>query len=120
MTDFIGFVWRRHRLLGLITLVALVAALIFAVDFLAEAVYFADPAHRDRPVEPWMSLRYVERSWGLPRPILFEIIGHDGDTPREAVPRSVGQALRDTGMTLPEFQAMVEEAQRELRARRGR
>ncbi|WP_415146214.1 hypothetical protein [Limimaricola cinnabarinus] len=120
MTGFFRFVWHRHRRLGLVTLVAFGMLIFFAADFAGEAIYFANPANRDRPVEPWMSIRYVERSWDLTKPVIFDIIGYDVDTPPDAVPRSVAEFLRESGMTLPEFQARIEEAQQLLREQRNR
>ena len=120
MRGFIGFVWREQRVIGLVTIAALCIALYFVVDLTSEALHFANPANRDRPVEPWMSIRYVEQSWGLTKPIIFEIIGYDVDTPRDDVPRSVGAFLAESGLSITEFQSRVEEAKQMLRERRGK
>lgn len=120
MRDFVGFVWKEHRVIGLLTLTALCIALYFLVDFAGEAIYFANPANQNRPVEPWMSIRYVEQSWGLTKPIMFQIIGYDVETPPDDVPRSVAAYLAESGQTLAEFQTRVEDAQHMLRERRGR
>ena len=119
MRGFIGFVWKEHRVIGLVTLAALCTALYFAADFAGEALYFANPANQNRPVEPWMSIRYVELSWGLTKPVMFEIIGYDVETPPDDVPRSVGEFLSESGLTMEDFQAQVESAQQMLRERRG-
>ncbi|WP_010137845.1 hypothetical protein [Oceanicola sp. S124] len=118
MTGFLKFVWREHRVLGLVTAAALAALTLFSAQFVAEALYFANPANQERPVEPWMSLRYVERSWDLTKPDMFAIIGFDPDTPPGKVPHSVGEFLRESGMSLEAFQARVEDAQ-EQRPRKG-
>lgn len=120
MTGFFRFVWHRHRKLGLVTLVAFGVLIFFAAEFAGEAIHFANPANRDRLIEPWMSIRYVERSWDLTKPVIFDIIGYDVDTPPDAVPRSVAALLRESGMTLAEFQIWIEEAQQTLREQRHR
>lgn len=120
MTGFFRFVWHRHSRLGLVTLVAFGMLIFFAADFAGEAIYFANPANQDRPIEPWMSIRYVERSWDLTKPVIFDIIGYDVDTPPDAVPRSVAEFLRESGMTLAEFQTRIEEAQQLLREQGNR
>lgn len=120
MRAFFGFVWKEHRVIGLVTLIALCITLFFVADFAAEALYFANPANQNRPVEPWMSIRYVEQSWGLTKPIMFEIIGYDVQTPPDDVPRSVAAYLSESGLTLEEFQGRVEDARQMLRERRGR
>lgn len=119
MKNFLIFVWKKHRVIGLITLLALGFAIFFLADFAAEAIYFANPDNQNRPLEPWMSIRYVEQSWGLTKPIMFELIGYDVNTHHEAVPRSVGDYLIESGLTIEDFQARVEAAANALREERG-
>jgi hypothetical protein len=120
MRGFLEFVWQKHRVIGLVTVAALCIALYFAADFAGEALYFANPANQNRPVEAWMSIRYVEQSWGLTKPVMFDIIGYDIETPPENVPRSVGEYLAQSNLSIAEFQSMIEEAQQMLQVTRGR
>ncbi|MBT0958466.1 hypothetical protein IV417_13835 [Alphaproteobacteria bacterium KMM 3653] len=105
------------------------AAMIFATGFfvsgfVADAIYFNDPANQNRPLERWMSPRYVGQSWQLPRPVIVEIMEIDPEaepaTRPKGGPRTVGHVLERTGMTMEELEARVREAQQELRARRGK
>lgn len=116
MLGFISFVWRQNRAVFLLTIAALCTVIYFAVDFAAEAIHFADPANQNRTIEPWMSIRYVEQSWGLTKPVMFEVIGYDPETPPSEVPRSVYDYLVESGMTIEQFQAAVQSAQAEHQA----
>ena len=114
MRHFVWYVWKEHKVIGLLTVAATGVFLFFAGHFVAGAIHFANPANQNRPVEPWMSIRYVEKSWGLPKPVMFGIIGYDPQTPHSAVPRSVGDYLAESGQTLSAFQSAVEAAQQTL------
>lgn len=118
MKKFLQFIWQKHRLAGIIMFLALALLIYSAVDFATGARHFAKPIEQDRPIELWMSPRYVQRSWGLTKPVLFDIIQLDPSTkPREG-PRTIRDVLALTGMTLEEFQAEVEAAQEKLGAER--
>ena len=106
--------------MGGLTLLALAVVIFFLAEFVADAVYFANPANQNRTIEPWMSIKYVEQSWGLTKPIMFDIIGLDVRTDPKNVPRSVADYLRESGQSLSEFQDSVAAAQQELRQRRGK
>jgi hypothetical protein len=58
--------WRSHRALVVAFALALALTLVFAARALVFAVYWADPAHRDRAIEGWMTPRYIAHSWDLP------------------------------------------------------
>ncbi len=115
MTGFFRYVLSRHRTFGLVTLLAFGVLIVCLVDVAGKARHVAHPGNQSRPIEVWMSLRYVERSWDIGKPALFGIIGYDVDTPPDEVPRSVAEVLRESGMTLPEFQARIEDAQHQRR-----
>ena len=120
MRHFIRFVWVEHRVISIVTVAALGIALFSLGDFAAKALHFSDPKNQNRPIEPWMSIRYVEESWGLTKPIMFDIIGYDVDTPPKKVPKSVGKYLDESGVSLGEFQAQVRDAKAMLLERRGK
>lgn len=45
----------------------------FGFTFLAEAIYFNDPRHKDEQLKRWMSPRYVVMSYDLPRSVMLEV-----------------------------------------------
>ena len=54
---------------------ALVVTLGFGLRFAAGVVYWANPANRDQPVEAWMPVGFVARSWQVPPEFLAEALG---------------------------------------------
>ncbi|MCX7288061.1 MAG: hypothetical protein NTW20_11035 [Rhodobacterales bacterium] len=88
----------------------------FAVRFTVQAVYWA--THQDTPVQPWMTVGYIARSWGLD--------GRDIDAraglPLPEVkgrPQPLSEIARDRGVPVEDIIARVEAAIRDLRADEG-
>jgi hypothetical protein len=49
---------------------ACVVTLFFMVRIVASGIYWADPAHHNETVKPWMTVGYIAKSWKLdPREI---------------------------------------------------
>lgn len=63
--------WHQWLLLALF-LVALFVTALFAVRAVRRARYWQ--THRDAPIRPWMSVRYVARSYRVPPSVLYEAI----------------------------------------------
>lgn len=76
-------------------------------------VYWADPAHRDRPIEGWMTPRYVVQSWGLPPEIVTEALG-DGPMPGKR--RTIEDLAADRGISVEELVARITAATQSYRA----
>ena len=55
--------------------IALVVIVFFAARFVAFSLYWADPAHRQQPVEPWMTPRYVAHAWDIPPEDVMAALG---------------------------------------------
>ncbi|MDO8882946.1 MAG: hypothetical protein Q7V11_08315, partial [Pseudotabrizicola sp.] len=66
---------RRHPVLATLFALALALTLFFAGRFVAQVVYWSDPARQEQEVEGWMTLRYVAKSWRLSAPDLYEAAG---------------------------------------------
>lgn len=116
--QFIRYIFREHPLISTLASLCLLLTVVFAGDALLEAIYFALPANNDRPLELWMSPRFVGQSWDLPRSVIFEIMEIDG-TGSKGYPRTLSDVLERTGLTLSELQTRVEVAEAEMKARRG-
>lgn len=63
--------WHQWLLLA-VFLVALVVTGLFAVRAVRRAAYWR--SHRDEPIRPWMSVRYIARSYRVPPYVLYEAI----------------------------------------------
>lgn len=83
------------------------------VDLGIKATHFADPANRERPIEAWMSPRYVVHSWQLTKASMFQAMGYDPATPLIDLPRTMGDVVRETGMTLDQLQDRIKTAKRQ-------
>jgi hypothetical protein len=76
-------------------------ALYFGFTFMADAIYFNDPRHKDSDLQGWMTPRYVTLSYDIPMTLVLDALGLD-----ESV---IGKGLRlediasDQGSSLQEL-----------------
>ena len=104
--------WRARPVLGSAFLMACAVTLFFAGRLTVFTVYWA--THREVPVEGWMTVGYVARSWGLePRALDAEaglpvpqVKGH---------PQTLEEIARDRGVPVAEVIAEVEAALERMR-----
>jgi len=66
--------WKDHKFAVTAFVAALIVALFFAARLTYFFIYWNDPAHRNQPIEDWMTVGYVARSYGVPREKLAEAI----------------------------------------------
>ncbi len=95
--------WKSHprMLLGFVLAAAL--ALFFTGRILFGLLYWAE--HRDEAVQPWMTVGYVGRSWGLdPR----EIDARAGLPLPEGHALTLDEIARQRGVPVAEIVALVE------------
>jgi hypothetical protein len=57
--------WRQHPWAPSGFALATLVTLFFLVRLAVQAVYWSDPAHRNMVPQPWMTVGYIGRSWGL-------------------------------------------------------
>lgn len=69
------YLWRHHKLASLAFALALGATLFFATRFTLRAIYWSDPAHSLQAPEPWMTPRYIARSWHIDIPQVETLLG---------------------------------------------
>jgi len=106
MTRIIA-VWRRHPFLTTAFAAALAVTLFFGVRFTVSAIYWADPAHRDQVMAPWMTPGYVAHSWRVPRPVMEAALAplvRPGERP------TLERIADENGLTLAELTALIEAA----------
>lgn len=101
--------WKRHPLATAGFVIALTVIAFFAVRFVAFSIYWADPAHRQQPVEPWMTPRYIAHAWDIPPDDVMEALGVTAGT--EARP-TLKEIARQRGVpvevVLEEARALIE------------
>lgn len=108
--------WQARPWLTSAFLLACAVTLFFAGRLVFFTAYWA--THQEIPVQPWMTVGYVARSWGLdPRELdavaglpVPEVKGH---------PQTLSDIARERGVPVAEVIAAVEAAVAELRAREG-
>ncbi|WP_149142171.1 hypothetical protein [Gemmobacter caeruleus] len=106
---------RRHPVLVAAFTLALCAALFFAGRLVVQTVYWSQ--HRNEAVQPWMTIGYVGRSWGLPP---REIDARaDLPVPESGHPKTLQQIADERGIAVAEVIALVERTVAEMRAERA-
>ena len=74
------------------------------------AIYWSDPRHVDEPLKPWMTPRYVMRSYDLPRDVVLEALKL---APGDEAPRRLGRLGRlaaERGVSLETFTEAIRAA----------
>ena len=110
----LGRIWRRHPVLGTLFPLALAVTLFFAVQSALNALYWADPAHRDQDIAGWMTPRYVAYSWHVPPEVMDAAIG-DRPLLKGGKPTLL-RIARAQGIPVADLIARVETASVALRA----
>jgi hypothetical protein len=105
---------KRHPFLVLGFVLALVASLALAGRITYRAIYWSQ--HQQEAVQPWMTVGYVGRSWGLdPR----EIDARAGlPLPELGRPFTLEQIARDRGVPVADVVALVEKTVAQMQAER--
>lgn len=87
--------WRRHPVLLPAFLLALAAALFFGLRALSFIV--TQPWRAEQPVAGWMTPRYIQRTYHIPREVIGAILDVDDQTearmPVDALARASGRPL---------------------------
>lgn len=104
---------RRHPLLMAAFALSLGLTLFFAGRFAVHAVYWSDPSHRNQQVQPWMTVGYIARSWGLDGP---EIDAEAGLPRPEGHPLTLQQIADDRGVPVAQVVSDVQAALLRLKA----
>jgi hypothetical protein len=60
--------WKQRPLLVSAFFLALALTLFFGFRLVRHTLYWADPAHRNESVQPWMTVGYIAKSWHLKAP----------------------------------------------------
>ncbi len=107
---------RRRPILTLAFVLACALTLFFAVRFGVQAVYWS--SHPDEPVQPWMTVGYVARSWGLDARAIDAVAG----LPLPEVkghPQPLSEIAQDRGVPVEEVIEAVEAAVEQLLAEKA-
>ena len=106
--------WRHNRWLTIAFALTLTLALVFIIRAGVFFVYWQQ--HRDEPIEGWMTVRYVARSYRVDPKIVHDAAGLTETGPDR---RPLVRIAREDGKPLDEITARILEAIRADRAARG-
>ncbi len=105
--------WRAHPVMLVAFVLAAAITLFFLIRTVAFTVYWADPAHRDQRIEPWMTFRYVANSWDLPPEVMIEALDYE---PRNGRSMTLGELAAARGETVEELTERIKAAALAYRA----
>lgn len=98
---------RPHTLLRLAFFLTLFLALAFALRLGVGIVYWN--ANQARPIEAWMPVGYVARSWEVPAEVLAEALGIEpGTLPRQSLERIASQQGMPVSEAVARLQAAID------------
>jgi len=106
--DRIKHLWAHHRILLTVFLAVLVVVGFFGIKTYSAMIYWQDPAHQNQEIEPWMTPRYISRSYRLPPEILGPVLFLEEDMPIRRI--SIGRIAADNNLTMEELQTRIDEA----------
>ena len=108
--------WDNNRWAFLAFVVAVTALGVFGVRTISSAIYWYDPAHQDQALAPWMTPRYVEQSYKLPRDVIEDVffIERGVEPPR----MRVGEIATRNGLTIEDLQSRLDTAHAAFEATR--
>ena len=108
--------FRQHPFALTGFLLGLAVTLFFAVHGVRSALYWSDPAHRNQQVQPWMTVGYVAKSWGLDPHEIDALAGLP--LPERGHPFTLLEVAADRGVPVADLIAEVEAALATLQARK--
>ena len=106
--------WRHNRWLTIAFALTLTLALVFIIRAGVFFVYWQQ--HRDEPIEGWMTVRYIARSYRVDPKIVHDAIGLPETGPDR---RPLVRIAREDGKPLDEMTTGILQAIRADRAARG-
>lgn len=107
--------WRHNRILFITFVFALALVVFFAAKTALFVSYWQDPAHRNQPIMPWMTVGYVAHSWRVPVAELAQALNLT-PPPKNAPRPSLERLARDRNQTFDAFKLEIEAAVARLKA----
>jgi hypothetical protein len=104
----IKHLWQTHGIALMAFTFALCALGYFSLKTISSTIYWMDPAHQDQALADWMTPRYVDQSYKLPREIVLEALMMDPDAPPRRI--SIREIAQDNGVTMEDLQTRVRDA----------
>ena len=116
MPSLLRRIWAVAPIATVILGGAVVIGLFFAIRLVAFWIYWADPAHRDQAIAPWMTPGYIAHSWGVPREVAFEALSLP---PPAGGPQSLDDLAAARGVSVEDLAQDLQTAIDAFRATQG-
>ena len=98
--------WSQHPFALTGFLLAAAVALFFAGHLVVRTIYWMDPDHRNMVPQPWMTVGFIGKSWGLDPRLIDEKAGLPSPGEGRGGPRTLQDIARERGV--PVAQVIVE------------
>lgn len=105
--ETLHYLWHRQRTAFVAFALAAALALFFALRFVAFAIYWSDPGHRQRDIEGWMTPGYVAHSWQVDPQVIRDALGGPFDDERHL---TINRIARKTGVPKDQLITAVRQA----------
>lgn len=112
--------WRSHPIALTGFVVATLVTAFFVVRLTVLTVYWSDPAHRNLAPQPWMSVGYVARSWGVAPEDLVEKTGLPPLRHSRGHPMTLAEIAAQRGMAVEVLIAEIQLAIHDLQTQGAR
>lgn len=110
MTVRLRQIWTHHRGPALVFLAASLITLYFSAKFLTSMIYWMDPEHSDQALEPWMTPRYVAKSYAVPPQVVREALALPDPDKEKSGRVRLGKLAEQQDTTIDALQERVESA----------
>ncbi len=104
--------FKAHPVLTPAFLLAAALTVMFTIRTIVFTIYWANPAHKDQAIEPWMTPRYLAYSWDLPPEEVATALGVELGTSRRV---SLAEITAKNGISLEEIEARIRATAARLR-----
>ncbi|MCF6304051.1 MAG: hypothetical protein L3J33_01590 [Rhodobacteraceae bacterium] len=111
MIKKIKHLWQEHRLLLLGFIIASLFTIMFLIRTIFDTVYFQN--NRDRPIEPWMPIGYIAKTYDVPPEVLLQSAGIPLDN---SIRRRIRRVAQETGIPYEQLVAQLMDAIEQHRA----
>lgn len=101
------YFWTHQKPVVFLFIAALIGLSAFALRAIDDTRYFNDPDRMEQPIEPWMTPKYVGRSFDLSREEFADILDLEE---RDGKPPKMGEIAADKGMTLAQIETIIRDA----------
>jgi hypothetical protein len=107
--------WRKRPMLVSAFLLAVALTLFFGVRLVRHTLYWADPAHHNEAIQPWMTVGYIAKSWHLDGPEI-DALAHLPGPKDYGHPPPLSEIAKDRGVPVAKVIKEVEAAISVLKA----